>query len=262
MFSFDNPRGLIMKGKTVVITGAASGIGKASVDVFTQMGANVIAGDINEEALGKLKEEFPDQADLIYPFKVNTADCANVEAMIDYAVETCGRMDAIFNNAGIMDGMLPITELTDEMWDRVMQINTNGVMYACRKAVRYYIENNIKGVIVNTASLGGLYGGRAGLAYTASKHAVVGITKNIAYMYGDLGIRCNAICPGAVATNIGMGMKMPSERGAKRMALGMPLSDRVGDPYELAQAALFLTTDGASFVNGITLTIDGGWSAY
>ena len=255
------PAGLVLKNKVAVITGAGSGIGKATVDVFTQMGAKVIAADINLDSVKALKEEFFDYEENIFPFKVNVADCENVEAMIDYAIETCGKMDIIFNNAGIMDGMLPITELTDEMWDRVMQINTNGVMYACRKAVRYYLENNPTGVIINTASLGGLYGGRAGLAYTASKHAVVGMTKNIAFMYGDTGIRCNAICPGAVGTNIGMGMTQPSERGSSRMALGMSLSNRIGDPYEVAAAALFLAS-GATFINGVTFTLDGGWSAY
>ncbi len=263
MFNLDHVRGNVLEGKVAVITGAGSGIGKATVDLFTRVGATVIAADIKYESVVALKEAFPDYADKIHPVKVDVGDKESVEAMIDFAVSECGKMDILFNNAGIMDSMIPISELTDERWNLVMNINTNGVMYACRKAVLYFLETkNEHGVIINTASLGGLFGGRAGLAYTASKHAVVGMTKNIAFMYGDTGIRCNAICPGAIQTNIGYGAWKPSERGVARMSNGMGLSDRIGDAYEIAGAALFLASDDASFVNGETLTVDGGWSAY
>lgn len=263
MFNINHLRGGQLEGKVAVITGAGSGIGKATVDVFTRAGATVVAADINYESVCALKEAFPEAADKIHPVQVDVGNCESVEAMIDYAVKECGKMDIIFNNAGIMDSMIPISELTDDRWEKVMRINTDGVMYACRKAVQYFLESENKhGAIINTASLGGLYGGRAGLAYTASKHAVVGMTKNIAFMYGDTGIRCNAICPGAIATNIGYGAWRPSERGISRMKNGLGLSDRVGDPYEIAGAALFLASDDASFVNGETLSVDGGWSAY
>lgn len=252
----------VLDGKVAVITGAGSGIGKATVGIFVQEGATCVAADLNYESVEKLKEEFSEYADQIKPFKVNVADCEQVEAMIDFAVQECGTMDILFNNAGIMDGMLPIAELENSNWDRVMSINTNSVMYACRKAVRYYLERGTGGVIINTASLGGLCGGRAGLAYTASKFAVVGMTKNIAFMYGDHGIRCNAICPGGIATNIGLGMNNASMIGVKRMSRGNELMDRIGDPYEIAAAAVFLSCDASTFVNGATLTIDGGWSAY
>lgn len=252
----------VLEGKVAVITGAGSGIGKATVSNFVQEGAICVAADLNLESVQALKTEFAEYADQIKPFQVNVSDCAQVEAMIDYAVQECGKMDILFNNAGVMDGMLPIAELENSNWDRVMSINTNGVMYACRKAVRYYLERGEGGVILNTASLGGLFGGRAGLAYTASKYAVVGMTKNIAFMYGDAGIRCNAICPGGIATNIGYGLSQPSDYGVKRMSRGMGLMDRAGDPAEIAAAAIFLSCDASTFVNGATLTVDGGWSAF
>lgn len=262
MFQFDHLSPTVLAGEVAVITGAGSGIGKATTDVFTRCGATVVAADINYESVCALKDEFSTYADHIYPCKVDVSDCQSVESMIDYAVKTCGKMDILYNNAGIMDSMIPIDELTDERWDLLIKVNMNGVMYACRKAVRYFLESKVKGSIINTASLGGLYGGRAGLAYTASKHAVVGMTKNIAFMYGDEGIRCNAICPGAIETNIGYGSAKLSERGAKRMGKGLSLSDRIGDAYEIAGAALFLASPDSSFVNGETLTVDGGWSAY
>ncbi len=251
-----------LEGKVAVITGAGSGIGKATIEVFVQEGATCVAADINYEAVEALKTEFSEYADQIKPFCVNVADSAQVEAMIDFAVKECGKMDIIFNNAGIMDGMLPIEELDDAMWHRVMDINTSGVMYACRKAVQYYLERGEGGVIINTASLGGLCGARAGLAYTASKFAVVGMTKNIAFMYGDEGIRCNAICPGGVATNIGVGLSQPSQRGSSKVGIGLPLMNRAGDPIEIASTAVFLSCDDSTFINGTTITVDGGWSAY
>ena len=251
-----------LDNKVAVITGAASGIGRASVDVFTQMGAAVVAADINAEQLNKLAEEFSGRS--IYTFQVDVSNRQQVEAMIDFAIENCGKMDIMFNNAGVTDDQSPVDEVTDESWEKVLAINTNSVMYACRKAVAYYLKDNRGGVIINTASLGGLYGGRAGVAYTASKHAVVGITKNIAIMYGDVGIRCNAICPGSVNTGVitAMMQKKLSERGTRRLRLGMGLSHRMGDPYELANVALFLASDVSSYVNGEIMKVDGGWSSY
>ena len=251
-----------LKNKVAVITGAASGIGRASVDVFTQMGAKVIAADINKEQLDTLIKDFSDRE--IQIIQTDVSDRRQIEAMIDFAIEQYGKMDILFNNAGITDDQSPVSEVTDESWEKVFAVNTNSVMYACRKAVEYYLEKEKSGIIINTASLGGLYGGRAGVAYTASKHAVVGITKNIALMYADTGIRCNAICPGSVNTGViaSMMQKKLSERGTTRLRLGMGLSPRMRDPYELANAALFLASDASSYVNGEIMKVDGGWSSY
>lgn len=251
-----------LKDKVAVITGAGSGIGKSTVNRFVQEGAICVAVDLNGDSLAALQEELPEYRSQLKTFQANVSNSEEVEAMVDFAVSECGKMDIIFNNAGIMDGMLPIDELDDAMWERVMRINAGGVMYACRKAVRYYLERGEGGVILNTASLGGLCGARAGLAYTASKFAVVGMTKNIAFMYGDAGIRCNAICPGGIKTNIGVGLTEPSKRGTSRTMPGMGLMTRLGDPDEIAAAAVFLSCDASTFVNGATLTVDGGWSAY
>lgn len=252
-----------LKGKAAVITGGGSGIGKSMVERYLAEGASVVAADINEESLKKLSEELAGEYE--GKLKIRRVDVSNkddVEAMIDYTVSEFGKMDIIINNAGILDNLLPIAEMSDDMWDRIMKINLNSVMYACRKAVQYFLKENREGTIINTASLSGLCAGRGGLAYTASKFAVVGLTKNVAFMYSDAGIRCNALCPGAIESNIGSGMREPSKLGLAKAVTGNAGRHRNGSPDEVATAAVFLASDAASFINGETLTIDGGWSAY
>ena len=232
----------ILAGQTAVVTGGASGIGKSIVQRFLEAGANCLAADLNEEALAALKEEFAAYDDKLAIARVDVSDRDAVEGMVDRAVDTFGQMDIIVNNAGIMDNLLPIAEMDDDVWERLMKVNLNSVMY--------------------TASLSGLCAGRGGCAYTASKFAVVGLTKNVAFMYADTGIRCNAICPGNTQTNIGVGMRQPSERGMAKATTGYAGATRSGTPEEISAAALFLASDQAGFINGETLTIDGGWSAY
>ena len=252
----------ILAGQTAVVTGGASGIGKSIVQRFLEAGANCLAADLNEEALAALKEEFAAYDDKLAIARVDVSDRDAVEGMVDRAVDTFGQMDIIVNNAGIMDNLLPIAEMDDDVWERLMKVNLNSVMYGTRKAVRYFMERGEGGVIINTASLSGLCAGRGGCAYTASKFAVVGLTKNVAFMYADTGIRCNAICPGNTQTNIGVGMRQPSERGMAKATTGYAGATRSGTPEEISAAALFLASDQAGFINGETLTIDGGWSAY
>lgn len=186
---------------------------------------------------------------------------ADVDTMIDLAMDTYGRLDILVNNAGIMDNFVPIAELTDDLWDRVLAVNTTGVMRAIRRAIPIFEEAG-GGAIVNIASAGGLFGSRAGAAYTASKHAVVGLTKNVGFQYATKNIRCNAIAPGAVNTNIGNTISAPSEFGQARAMVGMGVSPRVGEPDEIAKVALFLGSDESSFVNGVVVQADGGWTAY
>ena len=252
----------ILKDKVAVVTGAGSGIGKCTVERFVQEGAKVVAADMNEESLAKLMEDLGDFAPQARTFKVDVSKCAEVEAMVDFCVSSFGGMDILMNNAGIMDNLLPIAEMDDKTWDKLMSVNLNSVMYGCRKAVRYFLTNRREGVIINTASLSGLCAGRGGCAYTTSKFGVVGLTKNVAFMYGDAGIRCNAICPGNTQTNIGTGMRQPSKLGMSRATTGYAGATRSGKPEEIAAAAVFLASGEANFINGETLTIDGGWSAY
>lgn len=254
--------GHILDGKAIVITGGASGIGKSILKRFMEEGARCVAADKDESRLTALREEFAQWADQLRTIRVDVTDRAQVEEMIDYAIREFGKMDVLVNNVGMMDSLLPVAEMDDEVWDEVLRVNLNGIMYGCRAAVRYFLKDKRKGAIINTASLSGLCGGRGGCAYTTSKFAVVGLTKNIAFMYADTGIRCNALCPGDTDSNVGEGMRRPSVRGMSKYTSGCAGSPRSGKPEEVAAAALFLASDGASFINGETLTVDGGWSAY
>ena len=183
--------------------------------------------------------------------------------MIQQAITQFKTLDILINNAGVMDNFAPVAECDETTWNRVMNINLNGVYYAMQSAIPHMLANG-KGSIVNVASIGGLFGARAGAAYTTSKHAVIGLTKNTGYMYAKLGIRCNAIAPGAMETQIAESMDMSKITALvnERIMPGMALNPRTSNPMEVANVALFLASDDASFVNASVVTADGGWSAY
>ncbi len=249
-----------LDGKVAIVTGAASGMGKAIAELFAKEGAKVILADFNYEGAEAVAVGIAEKGGTARALKVNVAELADVENMIDTAVQEFGTLDILVNNAGIMDGFEPVGDITEEKWDRVFDVNTKGTMRAMRKAIPIFLEKE-KGIIINVASTGGFSGAHAGAAYGASKHAVIGLTKNTGFMYAQKGIRCNAIAPGAVDTNIGSSMTNINEFGLSRAGMTHSLSPRAGKPDEIAQAALFLATDESSFVNGTVLTVDGGWTS-
>ncbi|MCL8206971.1 MAG: glucose 1-dehydrogenase [Actinomycetia bacterium] len=249
--------------RVAVITGAASGMGRAMAVRFAEEGARVVAADVVEDKLQDVVQAIQADGGRAVAVVADVAVRADVERMIDVAVEAFGTLDILVNNAGIMDGMVPAHEVSDELWDRVLAVNVTGPMRAIRKALPIMMQQG-RGVIVNTASVGGLFGSRAGAAYTASKHALVGLTKNVAYQYARFGIRCNAIAPGGVETNImGANPRLdPASLGVQAAMAGMGLNPRTGKPEEIAAVAVFLASDEASFVNGAILVADAGWTAY
>lgn len=224
-------------------------------------GAKVMVADLNlataQETVDLIKAEGGEAV----ATQGNVSDNNDCIAMIDHTIETFGTLDILVNNAGIMDGFQPVGEVEDGLFERVMAVNANSVMYTMRRAVQHFLAHG-GGIIVNIASAGGLFGFRAGLAYTASKHAVVGMTRNTAFAYANDNIRCNAIAPGAVETNIGSSMHNLSQKGAERQSLGMGINPRLGQASEVAKAAVFLASEDSSFVNGEILLVDGGWGAY
>ena len=238
-----------MDGQVAVVTGAASGMGKAIAELFAKEGAKVLLADYNLEGAEKASEAIQKSGGTAKAFKVDVSNRKAVEEMIDTATREFGTLDILVNNAGIMDGFQPAGEITDEMWDRVFAVNTNSVMYATRKVIPLFLEKE-KGIIINIASTGGYNGAHAGATYTASKHAVIGFTKNTAFMYAQKGIRVNAIAPGATMTNIGNTLKNVSEFGQQRAGLTQALIPRVGSAEEIATVALFLATDASSFEIG------------
>ncbi|SDW84160.1 NAD(P)-dependent dehydrogenase, short-chain alcohol dehydrogenase family [Marinococcus luteus] len=246
--------------KAAVVTGAASGMGKAIAERFAAEGARVIVADVNKQGAEEVAASITSQGGVAQVVEANVTKPEDIKNMIDSAVNAYGTLDILVNNAGIMDGMEAAGDISDEKWDLLFDINTKSVMRAIRYALPIFLKKEA-GVIINTASTGGLNGAHAGAAYTASKHAVVGLTKNTGFMYADKGIRCNAIAPGAVQTNISSTMKDVSEFGASRTQKTQSLIPRVGQAGEIANAALFLASDDASFINGTVLTADGGWTA-
>lgn len=250
-----------IEGKVAIVTGAASGIGRATAEVFAKQGAKVVVADINLADAEKVAAGITESGGEAIAVKADVANARDIEAMIALAVSEYETLDILVNNAGIMDNFEPAGDIEDAKWERVFSVNTDGVMLGTREALKIFREKK-KGSIINISSIGGLYGSRAGAAYTASKHAVNGFTKNTGYMYANEGIRCNAIAPGAVETNIGSTMTAINEFGMGRMQPGMALNPRMGQPEEIAQVALFLASDEASFVNGAVIVADGGWTAY
>ncbi|MFD0675372.1 MULTISPECIES: SDR family oxidoreductase [unclassified Paenibacillus] len=250
-----------LQGKVAVVTGAASGMGKAIAILYAQEGAKVVVSDINVDPANAVVEEIKSNGGEAIAVAANVAKEEDIQNLIDKAVTTYGTLDILVNNAGIMDNFVPAADLTDELWERVFAINTTGPMRAIRKALPIFTSKG-SGVIVNIASAGGLMGSRAGAAYTAAKHAVVGLTKNVGFQYATLGVRCNAIAPGGVNTNISTSINKPNEFGMGRAMAGMNLNPRAGEPEEIAKVALFLASDDSSFVNGTVITADAGWTAY
>ena len=265
-FNFGIQTIFIMKklsNKVVLVTGAASGLGKAISLLFASEGARVVAADINETAMDELKQEVIGMGGTITTVRANMASAEDVSHMVEVSLKEYGTLDILVNNAGIMDNFSPVAEVDDEVWQRVMDINLNGPFRAMRAALKIMLEKQ-SGVILNIASIGGLQGARAGAAYTASKHALIGLTKNTGYMYAKSGIRCNAIAPGAMETNIGSTIDYSKVTPLinERIMTGLSLNPRASKPEEVARVALFLVSEDSSFVNGTTVVADSGWTAY
>ncbi|MEQ8197991.1 MAG: SDR family oxidoreductase [Clostridiaceae bacterium] len=247
--------------KVAVVTGAGSGMGKAISILYAKEGAKVVAADMNLDSIKAVVAEIESFGGKAMALAANVAKEDDVQNLIDAAVSTYGTLDILVNNAGIMDNFVPAEALTDELWDKVFAVNSTGPMRTIRKALPIFL-NKGKGVIINIASVGGVTGSKAGAAYTASKFALVGLTKNVGFQYAKSGIRCNAIAPGAVNTNIGKTINNPNKFGMDRAMAGINLNPRAGEPEEIAGVALFLASDDSSFVNGSVITADGGWTAY
>ncbi|MCL2653711.1 MAG: SDR family oxidoreductase [Propionibacteriaceae bacterium] len=242
-------------GKLAVVTGAGSGIGLATAKLLIAGGAKVIAVDVVQQRLDDAAKEIGAS---YVPVAV---DITTAEAPATIAAAAGGTPDILVNNAGIMDGFLPTAEVTDAVWDKVLAINVTSMM----RIIRQFLPGMIAakhGAIVNLASEAAIRT-CAGVAYTVSKHAVVGLTKNTAAMYSKDGIRCNAIAPGGVETNVDGEFRsaLAGERVGAAMGASMMAVAGMGKPEQLAQAICFLADDqAASFVNGVVLPVDGGWS--
>ncbi|GIX49235.1 MAG: short chain dehydrogenase [Candidatus Tectimicrobiota bacterium] len=249
-----------LAGKVVLVTGAASGIGRATALACAREGARVVVADTaaagGEETVARIRQA-GGEARFV---RADVTRAAEVEALVAEAVAAYGRLDCAHNNAGIEGPLAPTAEYPEEAWDRVLAVNLKGV-WLCMK---YEIAQMLRqggGAIVNTASLAGLVGARRLAAYVASKHGVVGLTRAAALEYAKAGIRVNAVCPGIIRT--AMVQRMFLERNPQaeeRLAASEPMG-RLGTPEEVAEAVVWLCSDAASFVTGHALSVDGGLAA-
>jgi len=239
-------------GRTAIVTGAGSGIGLATAAMIIEDGGRVIAVDMMDDRLAEAKQELGDE------YIPLTIDITRPEAAAQIVQKAEFKVDILVNNAGIMDGFLPLVELDDETWERVMAVNTTSMMRLCRAAIPHMLQAG-HGAIVNLSSEAALRT-CAGIAYTVSKYAVVGLTRHIAAMYATHGIRCNAVAPGAVHTNVGGNFR--SEMAAQRLGPIMAATTPdMAEPELLARAICFLADDhGAKYINGVILPVDAGWS--
>ncbi|MDF9277637.1 SDR family oxidoreductase [Arthrobacter sp. EH-1B-1] len=240
-------------GKTVIVTGAASGIGRATASRIAREGGHVIAVDISRERLQEMAESLPN-----HHVVVVTADITKQEA-IDSIIAAAGdRIDALANVAGINDDFSPAGETTDAMWDKVMAVNLTGPFKLLRAVIPAMV-NAKTGSVVNVASEAALRGNSSGNAYTVSKHSIIGLTKSAAFMYGPEGIRVNAIAPGGVATGIPMPPNM-SKYGSGRLQPFQAAIPSIATADQIAASITFLLSDDGVNINGTVLASDGGWS--
>ena len=248
------------EGKTVVITGASAGMGKDIALSLAKEGATVVAVARRKERLEELATAASEFAGKIIPYVGDVSTLETNEGMIECALKETGKIDVLINNAGIMDEFKPIGEVEPEYWHKVMDVNLTGPMYAMRKAVQVMLTQENGGNTLNIASIGGICGARAGATYTASKHALIGLSKNTAFMYAPNKIRCNVICPGGVETEVMNSQTNISQMGVGRVMAGLDTSLPGGQVEDITCMALLVTSDQGKFINGSVIVVDGGVS--
>jgi NAD(P)-dependent dehydrogenase (short-subunit alcohol dehydrogenase family) len=243
-------------GKVALVTGAAAGMGLATAMAFAEAGAAVVLADVKEDAVEAAAEKLVAAGHQALAVGCDVSDDAQVEAMVDRAVAEFGRLDAAFNNAGVMARIAPTAESTRDDWDRVIGVNLRGV-WSCMKHELRQMERQGSGAIVNNASVGALTGNPGIASYIASKHGVVGLTRTAALEYVKRGIRVNAVNPGLIDTQIARDVVSGDEQAYAELAKHVPIG-RAGRPEEIASVVLWLCGPGASYVVGHALTVDGG----
>ncbi len=246
-----------LEGKVALITGGGSGMGKVASELFAAEGANVVLTDVNDEAGEATASSIGDRAFYVH---ADVSKEADAQAMVAAAVERFGRLDVLYNNAGIMpldDGS--VTDADGSIWDAVLAVNVKGVMYGCKFGIPAMLEHG-GGSIINVASFVAWMGAATSqTAYTASKGAVLAMTREIAVEYARRGIRCNALCPGPIETPLLLAL-LSDDAKKQRRFVHIPIG-RLGHAEELAKAALFLASDDSSYMTGSSLIIDGGITA-
>ena len=253
---------MILAGKIAIITGAGRGIGRAAALLFAAEGAPVVVADVALEAGQETVRQIVERGGLGMLVPTDLCHAAQVQRLVQETLAHFGRIDILYNNAGI-NLSATVTDTAEDDWDRVMEVNVKSVYLTCRFVIPQMMKNGGGGCIINTASAAAMVALRGLAAYTASKAAVLGLTRNIALDYAPYNIRANVLCPGVTATDMTLGIieSQPDPAKAReRYDRGRPLG-RMAEPDEIARAALFLASDDSSFMTGAPLIVDGGYTA-
>jgi NAD(P)-dependent dehydrogenase (short-subunit alcohol dehydrogenase family) len=246
-------------GRVALITGASAGMGRAAALAFARASARVAVADVNAPEGEETARLIANAGGHAFFVRTDVANAAAVAAAVAATIATFGRLDFAFNNAGINEEYGPLTDCTEEQWDRILSVNLKGVFLCMREEIPEMLRVG-GGAIVNNASIVGLSGSRGTPAYVASKHGVVGLTRAAARDYGTSGIRVNAVCPGAIHTPMYVRREGTDPAHDAQIAAANPLN-RLGQPEEVASAVLWLCSAAAAFVTGHTLVVDGGETA-
>ncbi|AFY35868.1 SDR family oxidoreductase [Calothrix sp. PCC 7507] len=243
-------------GKVAFVTGAANGIGRATALAFAREGANVVVADISEQGNQETAHMIEELGGRAIAVKCNVTQAEDVKAALSKTIETFGRLDFAFNNAGVEQKNTPTAEIEEEEWDRIVDIDLRGVFLCMKYEIPLLLKQG-GGAIVNTSSGAGVIGIKGGAAYTAAKHAVIGLTKSAALDYASQNIRVNAVAPGYIDTPMMDRFTGGTAKGKEKVIAEEPIG-RMGQPEEIANAVLWLCSDASSFVVGHTLVVDGG----
>ena len=249
----------VFRDKVALVTGGSSGIGRATSLAFARQGARVAIADREPNGAAETARMIEDIGGTATVFELDVTKANEVVSVIDRIVQTYGRLDCAFNNAGIGGKVANTADYPEEEWDRIIDVNLKGV-WLCMKYEIPVMEKQGSGAIVNTASIYGLAGAAGYIAYNAAKHGVVGITRTAALEYATAGIRINAVCPGYIRTPMTQPGIDANPEFERKMVSQTPMG-RMGMPEEIAEAVVWLCSDAASFVTGHTMTPDGGYMA-
>lgn len=245
-----------LEGKVALVTGAGSGIGRATALAFGREGARVLVSDVNAQGGEETVRMIQEGGGEALFAKADVRKAAEVEAMVARAVEAWGRLDCAFNNAGIAEARASVVDLEEEDWQRTMEIDLKGVWLCMKYEIPHMLRQG-GGAIVNTASVVGLVAAKYQPAYVAAKHGVIGLTRAAALEYAEQGVRINAVCPGAVRTPA-LEWYIGGDPRVEGLLVSQHPIGRLGQPEEIAQAVVFLCSDAASFITGHALVVDGG----
>jgi 3-oxoacyl-[acyl-carrier protein] reductase len=248
-----------LKNKIAIITGAASGIGREQAILFAAEGATVIAVDQSQEALEEVVADIKNRKGVAVAIALDLTNDTEVQSMVKDVISRYGRIDILANTAGLFDGFAKSLDTSSDLWNKLMNVNVRAVFILCNAVLPHMLERK-SGSIINMASIGSYAAGAGGVAYTSSKHAVLGLTKQLTMDYAASGIRVNAVAPGLIETPLNKDFFQTANSGVDQVIAAIP-AKRAGQPIEVAKASLFLASDDAAYINGTAIIIDGGVTA-